>query len=101
MKGKRALKWVGIAIGIVAVLLLGLALVNWNALRGPIARYASAKAGRPVLIKGDLDVRLLSFSPTIRVKGLEIGNPRWAGEGAMARVDELSAKVRLPGLFVG
>jgi uncharacterized protein involved in outer membrane biogenesis len=100
-RGQQALKWAGIAVGVVAVLLIVLSLVDWNALRGPISRMASAKAGRPVQIHGDLNVRLFSWSPLIIVNGLEVGNPRWAGKEPMARVERLEAQIRLPSLLVG
>jgi len=89
---KRVLKWIGVVVGVVAILLVGVALLDWNALRGSVSRVASAKAGRPVQIHGDLDVRLFSPNPRVTINDLEVGNPRWAGPGPMAEVARISAE---------
>ena len=54
-------KRVGIwASGVFGVLVVGLVLfvtfADWNALKGPISRFASAASGREIAIRGDLDV---------------------------------------------
>jgi uncharacterized protein involved in outer membrane biogenesis len=98
----RALKWAGIVVGVlIGVFLLFAVFMDWNALRGPIARMASAKAGRPIRIDGDLDVRLLTLTPRITVNGLKVGNPRWAGPGSVAEVERLTMQVKLLPLFTG
>jgi uncharacterized protein involved in outer membrane biogenesis len=91
--------------GVFAVLALAivvfLLLFDWNWLRGPIGRYASARTGRAVRLDGDLKVHLLSWTPTAVVGGLRIGNPAWAGPGDTATVDQLTLKVKLLPLFTG
>ncbi len=97
----------GLAIGggIFAVLVLAivifLMLFDWNWLRGPIGRYASARTGRSVRLEGDLKVHLLTWTPVIKIGGLKIGNPQWTGPGDMATVNELTVKVKLMPLFAG
>jgi uncharacterized protein involved in outer membrane biogenesis len=92
----------GGVVGVVALLLiLLLALFDWDWLRGPIARYASARTGREVRIEGHLKVHPFSFSPTAEVGGLRIGNPAWAGAGDMAQVGALTVSVRLLPLLIG
>ncbi|MDB5459404.1 MAG: AsmA family protein [Caulobacteraceae bacterium] len=97
----------GLAIGggvlglLVLAIVVFLLLFDWNWLRGPIGRYASARTGRAVRLDGDLKVHLLSWTPTAMVGGLKIGNPAWAGPGDTATVDELTLKVKLLPLFAG
>src|SRR4051794_2145394 len=51
----RALLWTGgIFAGVIAVCLVILATLDWNALRGPVARYLSGRLHREVRIDGDL-----------------------------------------------
>lgn len=96
------LKWAGLAVGVLVVAVaLTLLLIDWNALRGPVSRSVSARVGRPVTIEGSLDVKFRGLTPRITVEGLEIGNPKWAGEGVMAHVDRLTLDVRLLPLLVG
>ena len=50
---RSVLKWTGIVcFALVALTLLTLALVDWNRLKGPIERSASARSGRTVSISG-------------------------------------------------
>jgi hypothetical protein len=101
-RAKPVLKWAGLVLGaFVVVLALALVLMDWNAMRGPVSRTISARVGRPVTIQGTLDVKFHFGTPRITVTGLEIGNPKWAGEGAMAHVDRLTMDVRLLPLLIG
>lgn len=96
------LLWTGIGIGtFVAILFLAAALMDWNALRGPVTRMASEKLGRPVRIHGTLDVWPLSLAPTITVTGLEIGDPPWADGASMFRAERVTAQIRLLPLLWG
>ena len=74
------LKWTAIVIGsLLVVLLIALAVLDANAdaLRGPIARAASAHLGRAVHIDGRLQLHLLSWTPRVVVNQLRIANPDW------------------------
>ena len=98
----KVLKIAGLVAGVfVAALVLALVFMDWNSLRGPIARMLSARLDRPVRIEGNLDVRLFSLAPTISVDGLDIGNPSWAGSGSMAHAGRLVVQVELLPLFKG
>ena len=75
-----ALQWLGIVVGVFLVVLLITAVVldaNADALRGPIARMATAHLGRAVHIDGRLQLHLLSWTPRIVVDQLRIANPDW------------------------
>jgi uncharacterized protein involved in outer membrane biogenesis len=87
---------------LVTTLVLFVTFADWNALRGPIGRMASAATGREIVIRGDLDVDPWSFTPDIRMRELYVGNPRrYRDRGAFAQVAEADASVRLLPLFVG
>lgn len=95
--------WGGGAFGVLAVsLALFLAFADWNAMRQPIARWASAASGRPIIIRGDLDVDPWSFTPQARVQGLSIGNQsRFREHGEFAEIADATVAVRLLPLFIG
>ncbi len=95
--------WWGLGISSLLILALVLFLnwFNWNMLRGPIAREASARTGRRVRIDGDLNVHLWSWTPTITINGLKIGNPAWMGGGDLADIDRLTVSAKLLPLLVG
>ncbi len=95
--------WTGGVAGVVfATLVLFLTFADWNALREPISRFASAASGREIAIRGDLDIDPWRLNPVIRVQGLHIGNPaRYRERGAFAVVDSAEATVRWLPLFAG
>jgi uncharacterized protein involved in outer membrane biogenesis len=102
------LKWSGVAlVTLLVVLLITLAVLDANAdaLRGPIARVASAHLGRAVHIDGRLQLHLLSWTPRVVVNQLRIANPDWvkpAGESTdMMRFGELQVSLSIPALFKG
>src|SRR5665213_913033 len=87
------------ALGISSVLIL--ALFDWNMLRGPIAREASAMTGRQVRLDGNLAVHPWSWTPSATVDGLKIGNPAWMGGGDVADTDRLTVSVKFWPLLIG
>ncbi|MDQ1155239.1 AsmA family protein [Brevundimonas sp. SORGH_AS_0993] len=91
----------GVLLVLVVAVVLFAALFDWNLLRGPIGRWASAKYDRQIALTGDLDVRLLSWTPSVVVRGLKVGGPDWARDRDTADVDEVRASVRLAPLLVG
>ena len=94
---------IGGSIVAAVILAVGLFLLlfDWDWLRGPISRYASARTGREVRIEGHLRVHPWSWTPGAEVGGLRIGNPKWAGSGDLAYVKEIDLRARLLPLFVG
>jgi hypothetical protein len=98
----RALAWTGgIAGALVLAIALFLILFDWNDLRGPIGRYASARTGREIVLAGDLRVHAFSLKPSASVQGIRIGNPKWAGPGQTADIKKLDVQVKLLPLLVG
>lgn len=101
-KWQAALKWTGIGLaGLVALLLLVLAFADWNQLKGPIERMASARSGRPVKIEGSLDVHIWSLTPWASVEGLVVGNPPWEADRPMLQIDKLNVQMKLLPLLIG
>jgi uncharacterized protein involved in outer membrane biogenesis len=92
-------------LSVLAILILALViflwLADWNKLRGPIGRYASAQTHRHIEIDGDLKVHLLTWTPTVSIGGLKIGNPAWAGPGDTADVDRIVIEVKFWPLLTG
>ena len=80
---------------LVLAIVIFLLIFDWDWLRGPISRYASARTGREVRIEGHLKVHLLTWTPTVRVGGLHVGNPQWAGPGDTASVQQLTVSAKL------
>ena len=98
----RALRWTGITVGGLIVLsVLILAFMDWNLLKHPIERIASAKSGRTVTIAGDLNVRIWSWTPTLTLNGLTVGNPPWEAGRPMAKIERLEIHLKLLPLLKG
>jgi uncharacterized protein involved in outer membrane biogenesis len=98
----RPVWWTLGVIGLLAVgIALFLALFDWNMLRGPIAREASRRSGRPVRIDGDLKVHLLSWTPSATVGKLTIGNPPWMHGGQLAQIQQFGVSIKLLPLLIG
>ena len=101
-RATAALKWSGIALGTLVLLLLVAAVIlqwNANAFRGPIARLASAHAGRAIHIDGRLELHLLSLAPHAIAEGVRIGNPEWTKSRDMAHFGRLEISLALPALL--
>ena len=94
------LRWMGIVIAaILFAAVVTLYFLDWNQMRGPIARYASARSGHPVRIDGDLKVDLFRLDPHVSVDGLFVGNPpgnaAWSGRLQAARLKHAEFAFRL------
>lgn len=86
---------------LILAVVIFLMLFDWNWLRGPIGRWASAKYDREIALQGDLDVNLFSWTPSVVVRDLKFGGPDWARENDTANVERIEASVRLRKLFAG
>ena len=86
---------------LILALVIFLWTANWNMLRGPIGRYVSAQTHRHVEIDGDLKVHLLTWTPTVTIGDLKVGNPDWAGPGDTADVDRIVVSVKFWPLLTG
>ena len=97
---RRFLKWTGIVLGALMVLMiLFVLLFDWNLLRGPIARKVTEKTGRELLIQGDLKVKLGWPLVRIRAGNVRFANPAWAKEKQMIDAQEIEIGLALPHIF--
>jgi uncharacterized protein involved in outer membrane biogenesis len=100
---RRLWPWfAGILGPVVLAVAIFLLLFQWNWLRGPLAGAISARIHRPVSIEGDLNVKLGSWTPTVTLNGLVIGNPGWAAPKPFASLTRLTIQAKiLPFIFGG
>ncbi|MDB5802408.1 MAG: AsmA [Rhodocyclales bacterium] len=86
-----------ILAAVIVALLILLAIFDWNWLRGPVERMASAKTERPVSL-GHFDVKL-SWPPVIQLRDVHIGNIQGASPPQMIAADEIDVAVDVRSLF--
>jgi uncharacterized protein involved in outer membrane biogenesis len=99
---RHVLAWTGVSLGVlIGAALLALVLVDWNAMKGPIERMASARSGRTVKIAGDIDVHPWSWTPSFSISGLTLGNPPWEAAKPMVQVERLAVQIKLLPLLKG
>ena len=90
-----------VALLVVAAVVVFLILFDWNWLRGPIGRWASAQYDREIQLNGDLDVKLFSWTPSAQIRDVRVGGPDWALQRDTLKVADVQASVRLRPLFLG
>ena len=92
------MRWLaGIAV-VIAVFIAVAIFFPWNALRGPVADYASHRLKRMVRIDGDLNIHL-ALTPRIDVHDVTIGNAPWSDVQPMARLAHASFRINLLSLL--
>ncbi len=99
---RATLRWTGLIAGaLLLVLIVSVSLIDWNRLKHPIERIASAHSGRAIRIAGDLKVHVWSLTPEIALTGLTVGNPPWEPEPSLAKIERLYIKLKLLPLLRG
>ena len=97
----RSLKWIaGVLLTLIALIILVVAIPDWNWLRDPIARKVSSSTGRTFAINGDLNVHL-SLTPRIVANDIVLGNAAWSSEPSMARIKRLDFSIDILKLLAG
>lgn len=97
-----ALRWTAIILAaFIVAALITLYYLNWNLMRGPLGRYASARLGRQVRIEGNLRVRIFTLQPHISMDDLVIANPAWLDSPYAATAQNLTMEIRLLPLLRG
>lgn len=91
----------GATLVLIALIVVFLMLFDWNWLRGSIGRWASATYDREIVLQGDLDVKLFSWTPSAHVRQLRVGGPDWATEKDTLIVEDALASVRVLPLLSG
>jgi AsmA family protein len=84
----RARKW-GIAlVAILAALSIGIALFDWNLLKGFAEQRAYETTGRKLHIGGDLEIKV-RWTPRIRMERVTFANTEWGSAPTMFEADVL------------
>jgi uncharacterized protein involved in outer membrane biogenesis len=95
-------KWSGTTLlALLIAALITLYFLDWNQMRGPVARYLSHRSGREVRIDGNLSVKLFTWQPSVDAAGIYVGNPGWVGTLQAAKVKEFRLELRLVPLIFG
>ena len=96
------LRWIGgVFASLILAIVIFLMLFNWDWFRPPLAKMLSGKLHRPVRIVGHLKVHLFTWTPTVTLGGLQIGEPAWAPKTDLADFDTITVKMKLLPLFTG
>ena len=96
----RARRWTWATLAAFLLLAAGIALFQWNWLRGPIGSAVHEKTGRPFVIAGDLEVGL-TRGPLIRMKNVRFENPPWAQDPNLITAREAEFTVDFAALMRG
>ncbi|MFM9900882.1 MAG: AsmA family protein [Polaromonas sp.] len=95
-----AKRWLLATAGLLVVLVLLLTFFPWDLLRAPINRYVSGELGRRFEITRQLDVSL-GRTTTVRLDGVELANPEWAGEPYLLKARSAEFDIKLWPLLLG
>ncbi len=87
--------------GLLLLLVLVLAFMDWNRFRAPLGRIASAHSGREVTLAGPLHVHLWSSTPSLSIADLQVGNPSWESSRKFVQIERLEVQLDLRSLFRG
>ena len=100
-RGRKILAWIiGVWLALVVILVVVIALFDWNRLRPTIDARVSQAIGRPFAIDGNLDVawrrerdahglRAWVPWPHVTAHDVNIANPSWAKQARFAHLDAL------------
>lgn len=91
----------GVALLLIIALVVFLALFDWNWLRGPIGRWASARYDRQIELQGDLDVHPFSWTPSAQIRQVRVGGPDWAKKRDTLKIQDAEVSLRLRSLLQG
>ncbi|WP_326523777.1 AsmA family protein [Sphingomonas sp.] len=95
-------KWTLGALGLLLVLVLvAVAAFPVGMFRESAERELSERFGRPVTIGALERTPALSFTPTIHARDIRIPQAGWAGRGDLARIADLSVRIRALQLLTG
>lgn len=96
--GHRAIRYGGIAAGVLVALVLLVVFFPWNMLRAPLASYVGHRLHRTVTIDGDLRVAL-GFPTRVEVDDFSIANAQWSDLQPMAHAKRMALTFNLRSLL--
>lgn len=89
------------ALGVIALLVVILiAIWDWNWFKGPVERQVEARTGRSFDIGGDLDVDL-GWTPVVSAEKVRFGNAAWSRDPVMASAERAELAIALWPLLRG
>lgn len=88
-------------VGLIAAIVIAVALFDWNHARGWIGEKFKERTGRELVIGGDLRIRPFSFHPKIHAEQVTLANAEWGEKTPMIVADTIDFSVSLPALIVG
>jgi len=95
-------KWIGGTLAaLLVVLLVFIAVFDWNSLRAPLARRISQKTGLEATISGNLIVHPWSWNPSVTINGLRLVNPAWNARTPVFAARAVTVQLNIPRLLVG
>jgi uncharacterized protein involved in outer membrane biogenesis len=92
------------AAGFVSLGLLGLAtlaLFPWGVFKTRLADRLTRQIGAPVTIADMERLDRVSLHPVIRLRGVEIAQPAWAGPGKLATIGDARVRIGVLALITG
>lgn len=101
---RKILVWIlGVIVVLIAVVVLFLALFNWNRVKPTINTRVSQAIGRPFAIHGDLDVHWTTDrkhgdwlpGPIFVANDVDVANPDWAHDKKFAHLDQIRFRLSL------
>jgi uncharacterized protein involved in outer membrane biogenesis len=92
--------YLAVLLVLATLLVVLLALWDWNWFKGPLERRVSAATGRTFTIGGPLEVDFGRVT-VVRVRQMSLASPRWSLSPEMARADLLRVEVPLWPLLRG
>jgi uncharacterized protein involved in outer membrane biogenesis len=100
----RILKWIGIAVAALLVLVIGAAAIvtlRPDSLRDPITHLVAEQIHRPVRARGMQDLHVLTLHPSATFTGVTVGNPSWAQRREFLRIGRIELQIDLLPLLAG
>jgi uncharacterized protein involved in outer membrane biogenesis len=91
---------IGLAVALIAALLIGPRFVDWNRFKPELAALAERATGRPLAIDGDVAFSLLP-SPTLSAIGVRLGNPPGSAGPELMRLKSFDARIAFLPLLAG
>ncbi|HZX78439.1 AsmA family protein [Lysobacter sp.] len=89
------------ALGVIALLIVILiAIWDWNWFKGPVERQVEARTGRSFDIGGNLDVDL-GWTPVVSAEKVRFGNASWSRDPVMASAERAELAIALWPLLRG
>jgi uncharacterized protein involved in outer membrane biogenesis len=84
----------------VAAALIAPHVITWDSYRADIEAYGRQLTGRPVSVRGPIDVTLFPW-PDIKLRDVRVANPEAASTPDFMRAEEIEVSLTLAGFFSG